>query len=55
MQDSDAQLERDDAEAIDTSNIIDERTRGASKEEGAYTDPDDEEGLPENDGTSSTR
>ncbi|ETN46718.1 uncharacterized protein HMPREF1541_00907 [Cyphellophora europaea CBS 101466] len=40
--DSDAQLERDDADAIDTSNIVDERTRGATK---SYREPGDDEGL----------
>lgn len=45
---------RDDAEAIDQSNIVGGgRTRGA-KPEGGYREPGDEEGLPENDGTSST-
>ena len=36
---------KDDKEAIDSSNIIDERTRGATKEQGTYTEPGDEEGL----------
>ncbi|KAI3391450.1 hypothetical protein diail_7339 [Diaporthe ilicicola] len=44
--DSDAQLERDDNEAIDTSNIVQERTRGAKPEPGSYREPGDEEGLP---------
>ncbi|KAI0389454.1 hypothetical protein F5Y17DRAFT_122830 [Xylariaceae sp. FL0594] len=52
--DSDAQLDRDEKEAIDESNIVDERTRGAAKPAGTYREPTDEEGLPENDGTSST-
>jgi len=43
--------EQDDKEAIDKSNIIEERTRGA-KPEGSYKEPGDKEGLPENDGTS---
>ena len=43
---------RDDSEAIDKSNIIDSRTRGAAKASGAYTEPGDEEGLPTDDGTS---
>ena len=44
---------RDDNEAIDQSNIIDERTRGA-KPSGGYREPGDEEGLPgPEDGTSS--
>ncbi len=43
-------LARDDTDAIDQSNIIDERTRGASK---SYREPGDEEGLPgPDDGTS---
>lgn len=46
-------LEADDTEAIDKSNIIDERTRGASKT-GQYREPGDEEGLPTDDGTSSS-
>ena len=46
-------LERDDAEAIDESNIVGGRTRGA-KPSGGYTEPGDEEGLPTDDGTSST-
>ncbi|KAH7034686.1 uncharacterized protein B0I36DRAFT_346589 [Microdochium trichocladiopsis] len=50
--DSDEQLERDDADAIDESNVIDERTRGA-KPRGTYREPGDEEGLPTDDGTSS--
>ncbi|MCJ1410239.1 hypothetical protein MMC19_004324 [Ptychographa xylographoides] len=50
--DSDATLARDDSEAIDKSNIIDSRTRGAAKASGAYTEPGDEEGLPTDDGTS---
>ncbi|TPX07700.1 uncharacterized protein E0L32_010596 [Thyridium curvatum] len=51
--DSDEQLERDDNDAIDTDNIIDERTRGAKPREG-YAEPGDEEGLPgPEDGTSS--
>lgn len=45
----------DDTEAINPDNIVDGgRTRGA-KPSGAYTEPGDEEGLPANDGTSSTR
>ncbi|KAF2748191.1 hypothetical protein M011DRAFT_486050 [Sporormia fimetaria CBS 119925] len=54
--DSDEQLARDDAEAIDTSNIVKPRTRGATKKAGTYREPDDEAGLPgPGDGTSSTR
>ncbi|KIW97525.1 uncharacterized protein Z519_01109 [Cladophialophora bantiana CBS 173.52] len=53
--DSDEQLARDDAEVIDESNIINERTRGATKE-GGYREPGDEEGLPgPEDGTSRVR
>ena len=37
---------RDDADAIDESNILDERTRGA-KPRGTYTEPADNEGMPE--------
>ncbi|KAI0006280.1 hypothetical protein F4779DRAFT_596880 [Xylariaceae sp. FL0662B] len=51
--DSDAQLERDDKEAVDTSNIIGSRTRGAKPDNGSYREPGDEEGLPVEDGTSS--
>jgi len=52
--DSDETLARDDKEAIDESNIIDGRTRGAAKK--SYAEPGDEEGLPgPEDGTSSTR
>ncbi|MCJ1301196.1 hypothetical protein MMC08_003995 [Hypocenomyce scalaris] len=52
--DSDETLTRDDADAIDRSNIVKgERTRGA-KPTGGYTEPGDEEGLPTDDGTSST-
>ncbi|KAK1911463.1 hypothetical protein P3342_012764 [Pyrenophora teres f. teres] len=56
--DSDKQLERDEKDAIDTSNIIDERTRGATKTSGTYREPGDEEGLGAaadgSDGTSAT-
>lgn len=44
--------ERDDAEAIDESNILDDRTRGARPSQG-YKEPGDEEGLPSNTGRSS--
>ncbi|OSS54142.1 hypothetical protein B5807_00602 [Epicoccum nigrum] len=51
--------ERDEKEAIDESNILDERTRGAAKEAGTYAEPGDDEGLEaaveENDGTSAGR
>ena len=45
--------EQDEQEAIDQSNVISGRTRGA-KPSGGYTEPGDEEGLPADDGTSST-
>ncbi|EPS39397.1 hypothetical protein H072_6819 [Dactylellina haptotyla CBS 200.50] len=52
-EDSDEQLARDDRDAIDESNIIDSRTRGAQPR-GEYREPGDEEGLPgPDDGTSS--
>lgn len=44
--------ERDDKDAIDRSNIMDDRTRGAGKPKGTYRDPGDTEGLPDNDGRS---
>ena len=48
-------IAKDDSDAIDESNIIDGRTRGA-KPRGGYAEPGDEEGLPgPEDGTSSTR
>ncbi|KAL8716336.1 MAG: hypothetical protein Q9220_000241 [cf. Caloplaca sp. 1 TL-2023] len=50
--DSDQTLAQDDADAIDKSNIIGGRTRGA-KPSGGYAEPGDEEGLPgPEDGTS---
>lgn len=45
--------ERDEKDAIDKSNIIEERTRGAAQPGGTYQEPGDEEGLPADDGTSS--
>ncbi|EKJ78207.1 hypothetical protein NXS19_011493 [Fusarium pseudograminearum] len=51
--DTDVQLERDEKDAIDQSNIIEERTRGATQPGGTYQEPGDEEGLPSDDGTSS--
>jgi len=42
---------KEDMEAMDSSNIIDKRTRGASPT-GDYKEPGDTEGLPDNDGTS---
>jgi hypothetical protein len=45
--------EADEKNAIDQSNIIEERTRGATKSSGTYQEPGDEEGLPgPEDGTS---
>ena len=41
-----------EAQSVDESNIIEERTRGAAKAD--YRDPEDGEGLPTQDGTSST-
>ena len=38
--------EQDDKEAIDKSNILNERTRGAAPA-GTYREPGDDEGLPE--------
>lgn len=47
---------RDDKDAIDESNIISDRTRGAAKKAGTYAEPGDEEGLPgAEDGTSAIR
>jgi hypothetical protein len=43
---------RDDSDAIDQSNIVEGRTRGAAPQ-GGYREPGDEEGLPADDGTSS--
>ncbi|XXH06041.1 hypothetical protein Hte_012486 [Hypoxylon texense] len=51
--DSDVQLNRDEKEAIDTSNIIGDRTRHAKPAAGTYRQPGDDEGLPTDDGTSS--
>ena len=51
--------ERDENDAIDQGNILNERTRGATKQSGTYTEPGDDEGLERavdgNDGTSSGR
>ncbi|KAL8655561.1 MAG: hypothetical protein Q9210_000811 [Variospora velana] len=50
--DSDQTLAQDDKDAIDQSNVIGGRTRGA-KPSGGYAEPGDEEGLPgPDDGTS---
>ncbi|KAI1397220.1 hypothetical protein F4819DRAFT_472744 [Hypoxylon fuscum] len=51
--DTDEQLSRDDKEAIDSSNIIDEPLRHAKPATGTYREPGDDEGLPDEDGTSS--
>ncbi|KAK3368395.1 hypothetical protein B0H63DRAFT_515016 [Podospora didyma] len=46
--DSDKQLEQDEREAIDKSNIVKERTRHATKPKGTYAEPSDEQmGLTE--------
>ncbi|KAK3323852.1 hypothetical protein B0T19DRAFT_443315 [Cercophora scortea] len=50
--DTDARLERDDKDAIDKSNIINDRTRGAKPNHG-YREPGDKEGLPSDTGISS--
>lgn len=48
-------IARDDRDAIDESNIVDGRTRGATKKAGTYAEPGDE-GLPgAEDGTSALR
>lgn len=39
--------ERDDNEAIDKSNIVEGRTRGAKPETGTYREPGDGEALPD--------
>ena len=53
---ADVAAAKDDSDAIDQSNIIGGRTRGAKPSGGKYTEPGDEEGLPgAEDGTSSTR
>ncbi|KAK7928667.1 hypothetical protein PG985_005665 [Apiospora marii] len=49
--DSDAQLERDDKDAIREDNIVGERTRGG-KPRPNYQEPGDTEGLPEVSGRS---
>ena len=43
---SNRHAEKDDKEAIDKSNIIEERTRGAAQPKGSYQEPGDEEGMP---------
>ena len=51
---ADCLAEKDDQDAIDKSNIVESRTRGAAKTSGTYREPGDEEGIPDTDGTSST-
>ncbi|KAK5051041.1 hypothetical protein LTR84_003600 [Exophiala bonariae] len=54
--DSDQALEQDEADAIDKGNILKGgRTRGATKPEGTYQDPEGEDDLPADDGTSAVR
>ncbi|KAK5202460.1 hypothetical protein LTR41_011789 [Exophiala xenobiotica] len=54
--DSDQALEQDEKEAIDKGNILKGgRTRGATKPEGTYQDPEGEDDLPADDGTSAVR
>lgn len=48
---TDIDIEKDDKEAIDQSNVVEGRTRGAAPK-GGYKEPGDTEGLPEDDGTS---
>jgi hypothetical protein len=49
-------LEQDEAEAIEKGNILKGgRTRGATKPAGTYQDPEGEEDLPAEDGTSAVR
>ena len=46
-------VEVDDRQAIDESNIIDERTRDSNKNtKGLFREPGDEEGLPDDIGAS---
>ncbi len=46
----------DEKDAIDKSNIVGGRTRGAGLNKGGYAEPGDEEGLPgPDDGTSNIR
>lgn len=48
--------EKDDNDAIDKSNIVGGRTRGAAHSKGSLAEPGDEEGLPgADDGTSQGR
>lgn len=41
--------EKDEKDAIDKSNIVESRTRGAGKQKGALAEPGDEEGIPTDD------
>jgi hypothetical protein len=51
--DTDEQLEADDRQAIDQSNVLNERTRGSNKTaKGLFREPGDEEGLPSDTGVS---
>ncbi|KAI9824320.1 MAG: hypothetical protein M1826_007417 [Phylliscum demangeonii] len=57
--DSDEQLERDDKDAIDPSNIIEDRTRHAKPKGSSYVEPGEDD-LPKavrdgDDGTSAVR
>lgn len=51
MFDANENIAKDDSDAIDSSNIMEGRTRGAAPS-GGYREPGDEEGLPTDDGTS---
>jgi hypothetical protein len=51
-------LEKDEKDAINSDNILNERTRGAAKKAGTYTEPADEDAIDDltaggQDGTSS--
>ena len=48
-QDTDNATGKDDADAIDESNIISERTRGARPAKGSMREPGDDEGIPTDD------
>ncbi|RDL34997.1 uncharacterized protein BP5553_06928 [Venustampulla echinocandica] len=52
---SSARLQDDDTEAINKGNILKGRTRHATKRSGTYTGPGDNEGIPDDNGRSSTR
>ncbi|KIW10756.1 hypothetical protein PV08_10055 [Exophiala spinifera] len=54
--DSTQALEQDESEAIDKRNILKgDRTRHATKPKGTYRDPEGEDDLPADDGTSAVR